>query len=267
MQDDASFRFSQALLRVPAASCVRGLRAVDAGEPDVNLFREQHEGYVAALRHAGLEVSVLPADERFPDSVFVEDPVLCLPECALLLRSGAASRRREAEAIAPAVREFYGADVHSLPEAALADGGDILVTDREILVGLSNRTNPAGAAAIRAIVSRWHYPVREVATPAEVLHFKSDCATLGGGRILATNRLAGSGVFDGYDVLEVPAHETAAANAIRVNDTVIVAAGFEDTATMLQAQGFAVETVRVTEAAKLDAGLSCMSLRFSRRSS
>jgi len=232
------------------------------GDPDLKLFLEQHSTYVSALEAAGLEVTNLPADEEYPDSVFVEDPALCLREIAILMRPGASSRQGEVARIEPHVRSIYEDNVYKLPDGAFAEGGDILVTDREIVVGLSTRTNMEGAAAIAEIAEPRGYSVRHVQTPVGVLHLKTDCATLGDERILSTRRLAASGIFDGYDVLLVPDGEEAAANAIRVNDSVLVAGGFEQTRQALAGTGLTVVPVSVTEAAKLDGGLSCMSLRL-----
>jgi dimethylargininase len=262
MRDGLSIEFTAAITRAPADSCVNGISTANLGTPDPALFRKQHAVYVAALERAGLTVTVLAADERFPDSVFVEDPAFCLPEIAILLSSGAPARQGEAEVIEPAIRSFYGQHTCNMSDGALVDGGDILVTDNEILIGLSNRTNSYGINEITEIVRPWGYTVRPVDTPTGVLHLKTDCATLGGDTVLATRRLAASGIFDGYEVMLVPEGEEAAANAVRINDTVLLAAGFTQTADELSHAGFAIECLDISEARKLDGGLSCMSLRF-----
>ena len=262
MHDGISVEFTAAITRAPADSCVNGISTANLGTPYPALFSEQHAVYVAALERAGVTVTVLAADERFPDSVFVEDPAFCLPEIALLLRSGATARQGEAQAIEPAIRSFYGQHACNMSDGALVDGGDILVTDNEILIGLSNRTSSYGINEITEILRPWGYKVRAVDTPTGVLHLKTDCATLGGDTVLATRRLAASGIFDGYDVILVPDGEEAAANALRVNDTVLLAAGFARTAETLSDAGFEIESLDISEARKLDGGLSCMSLRF-----
>jgi dimethylargininase len=256
-----SCRFDRALTRLPAASVVRGLRAGDGGDPDQALFERQHESYRAALVAAGVAVEVLPPLEAFPDSVFLEDAALCLPGLAVALRPGAPSRRGEAAALRPRLEALFET-VLDLPDTANLDGGDILTTDREILVGLSARSDAAGAEALAAALAPHGYRVRRVATPAGVLHLKSDCATLGGNAVLATPRLAAAGCFAGYEVIETAPGEEAAANAIRVNDRVFVAAGFPGTAGRLAEAGYDLVPLDLSEAAKLDGGLSCLSLRF-----
>ena len=80
-----SFEFTHALCRSPAKSVTDGLRATDQGDPDPVAFGAEHGAYVSALREAGCDVTVLPADEAFPDSVFIEDPALVLNGVAIVL--------------------------------------------------------------------------------------------------------------------------------------------------------------------------------------
>jgi dimethylargininase len=259
-----SYRFTHAIAREPAASSVDGLRAVDTGAPDLARFRAHHADYVAALCEAGAEVTVLRPLEEFPDSVFVEDTALCLPEGAVVLRPGAPSRLGEAAAMAPTLRRFYD-EVRQIEGPGFIEGGDVLVTEREILVGRSARTDAEGVAELGRAVADWGYRVRELSTPPGVLHFKTDCALLDEETILATSRLAASGCFRGYRLVMVAAGEEAAANAVRFNDLVLAPAGFPRTAEALARAGYEVRQVPNSEAAKLDGGMSCLSLRFNPR--
>lgn len=143
------------------------------------------------------------------------------------------------------------------------EGGDILVTEREILIGSSDRTDTKGVENLREIVTPYGYSIRMVQTPPGVLHFKTDCSLLDANTILSTRRLADSGCFDGYDVIHVAEGEEACANTIRFNNLVIMPAGFPKTRATLTAAGYEVRDVGNSEAAKLDGGMSCLSLRFS----
>ncbi len=258
---EASYQFTRAITRAPAPSVVDGLRAVDTGAPDLAAMQAAHATYVATLREAGARVIELPALPDFPDSVFVEDTALCLPQGAVLMRPGAPSRMGEVAAIAPALRAEYD-ELREIEGPGHVEGGDILVTGREILVGRSARTDARGVAGLGAIVGAWGHRLREVAVPAGVLHFKTDCALLDAGTILSTARLAASGCFDGYDLILVPEGEEAAANAIRFNDLVLMAEGFPQTAARLRAAGYALREIPNGDCAKLDGGMSCLSLRF-----
>lgn len=256
-----SYRFTHAICRKPSASIARGLRAVDTGTPDPALFQAHHDAYVAALRSTGAEVTVLEALDDFPDAVFVEDTALCLPQGAVLMQPGAPSRRGEVAGMAPHLTALYG-DVQRIEGDGFIEGGDILVTEREVLVGLSARTNRDGVAQLERLVAAWGHRLRVVQTPPGVLHFKTDSSLLDEETILATPRLAASGCFDGYRVLHTAEGEEACANLIRFNDLVILPKGFPKTRDMLADSGYALAEIGNTEAAKVDGGMSCLSLRF-----
>ncbi|RVU35951.1 dimethylarginine dimethylaminohydrolase [Hwanghaeella grinnelliae] len=261
MNPEASFRFSHAVTRQPGKSVAHGIRDGAGPDPDSGAFLREHEAYVQALRATGAEVTVLEPLEDFPDSVFVEDPALCVAGAAIILRPGAESRFGERDPMRRALDEIF-TRVIDLPEGGFVDGGDILVTGREVLIGLSARTDEAGVAQLDRILAELGVPLRIVQTPPEILHFKTGCGLLDAETIFATAPLVRSGCFDGYEVVECPEGEEPAANLIRVNDTVFLAKGFPRTAALLREKGYAVTELSVAEAAKLDGGLSCMSLRF-----
>jgi dimethylargininase len=257
-----SFTFSHAITRRPAASIIAGLRAVDTGTPDLGLMQAHHADYIAALKSTGAIVVELEAMEAFPDSVFVEDTALCLPEGAVVMRPGAPSRLGEAAEMAPHLAALYGQVVRISGTDSFIEGGDILTTETEILVGRSARTNAEGVAELTRLVADWGHKVREVFTPPGVLHFKTDCSLLDAETILSTKRLADSGCFQGYKVIHVADGEEACANAIRFNDLVIMPAGFPLTHETLVKAGYKVQLIGNSECAKLDGGMSCLSLRF-----
>lgn len=257
------YRFTHAITRAPAASVIRGLRAVDTGTPDLAILRAHHAAYIATLRETGATVIELPPLEDFPDSVFVEDTALCLPEGAVIMRPGAPSRLGEAAEMSPHLKALY-TDVRTIHEGHI-EGGDILVTGREILVGRSARTDAAGIASLARLTADWGHALREVHTPPGVLHFKTDCSLLDAETILSTDRLAASGCFDGYRVIPVAEGEEAAANTIRFNDLVLMPAGFPRTRDTILAAGYQVREIGNSECAKLDGGMSCLSLRFTPR--
>jgi dimethylargininase len=256
-----SYRFSQAVVRRPGSSVIHGLRRIDRGSPNADQFLAEHESYVEALEREGLLVDLLPHSESFPDSVFIEDAALCLPEGTIMLRPGTPSRTGEGDDLAPNLSAL-GRDIHHLGPGGFVDGGDILVTDSVILVGLSSRTDQTGYELLAALLTVWGYAVRAVHTPDDVLHFKSDCCLLDSKTILATSRLSHADCFASFRVLTVPQGEEAAANSIRINDTVLISSGFPATAELLNRYNYQVREVPTSQAALLDGGLSCMSLRF-----
>jgi len=257
----SSYEFSHAIVRKPGLSVAKGLRDNSIKDPDPETFKSEHAGYVSALRQAGVDVTELEPLEGFPDSVFIEDPVLCIKGTAIVLRPGAQSRFGERDTLRDTLKSVF-ARVIDLPEGGFVDGGDILVTEREVLIGLSARTDLAGAELLKPIVSDLGMSLRIAQTPAEILHFKTECGLLDENTIFATKAILKSGCFADYEVIECPEGEEAAANLIRVNSAVLLSAGFSETAALLRTSGYQVIELPTTQAALVDGGLSCMSLRF-----
>lgn len=257
-----SFSFSHAICRRPSSSIINGLRAVDTGAPNLDVFDKHHSDYIAALKSTGANVTVLNAMDAYPDSVFVEDAALCLPELAIVMRPGAPTRLGEAKEMAPHLNAHYSI-VRTIDGPGFIEGGDILVTEQEILVGRSARTNLNGVNELNKIIRDHGYKLREVQTPPDILHFKTDCSLLDEETILSTRRLAQTGCFKGYRILYTEDGEEACANSIRFNDVLIMPNGFHKTAEMLDQAGYNLCQIGNSEAAKLDGGMSCLSLRFS----
>jgi dimethylargininase len=254
------YQFNQALVRTAAATIARGLRAVDRGAPTREGVQRELDAYVAALQAAGVSVETLPPLDDFPDSTFVEDPALVFPEGAIVLRPGAPSRLGEAAAIASTLRRRFET-VLELTEGNV-DGGDVLVLPDVVLIGLSARTNGNGAEGLKVLLEKLGRRGEIASTPPGVLHFKSDCSLLDEETVLATSRLAPSRVFQRYRVIMTPKGEEGAANSLRVNDRVFVGDRFPRTMEKLKAAGYGVVPLPGTEIALLDAGFSCLSLRW-----
>ena len=256
-----SFEFTHAVCRRPSKSVVNGLRMSDMGDPDPELLQSQHQTYVEALRSAGLEVTLLNPDEAHPDSMFVEDAALVLDGICFLLRPGAASRRDEAAKLATDAKDAFQSIVS--PEIdGFIDGGDILCDEETVYVGLSARTDRAGAGSLELYVRDLGYRLQIAETPKDVLHLKTDSSLLDQETVLSTNRLAASGIWESKRVLIAPEDEPQGANVIRVNDRVIISESAPKTADMLDAAGFTVHPVPNSEAEKIDGGVSCQSLRY-----
>ncbi|MBM9604955.1 dimethylarginine dimethylaminohydrolase family protein [Desulfopila inferna] len=255
------YHFNSAIVRKPSISVIRGLRAEERGDPDYEAVQAEHQAYVAALESAGLNVIVLPGLEAFPDSLFVEDPALVFSEGAVLLNAGAASRQGEAQELSPVLHDCFDT-VLELRENGHVDGGDILVTPKSVLIGLSARTDPAGAAVLIDCLKTLGYKSEVVHTPTGVLHFKTECSLLDEETVLLTQRMAQSDLFNGFRKMVIPDGEEPAANALRINDSVLVSAGYQRTIDMLAGSGYAIVPVKTEEIEKIDAGLSCMSLRW-----
>ena len=254
------FDFNSAIVRSPGKSVVNGLRAASGPAPVFETVVAEHQAYIAALRAAGVQVTVLDALEQFPDSIFVEDPALVFSQAAVLLRPGAPSRVAEAYELSATLTARFP-EVLQLG-VGYADGGDILVTPGRVLIGLSARTNEAGAISLQDLLKSIGLTSTVASVPPGTLHLKTDCSLLDEETVLATPELAKSGLLDGFRILVVPKEERSATNALRVNDVVFIRAGCPRTLDMLSKHGLKVLPLPASEIAKVDAGLSCMSLRW-----
>lgn len=124
------------------------LRIDAPSEPiDVKKAKEQHALLIKELKKLVPEVLEVPYDSRFPDQVYVEEPAVIINGKALLTQMKPASRAGEIEPM-KLVLEKMGVSIHQMKEpGAYLDGGDVLFTGRELLVGLTERTNEVGIYA------------------------------------------------------------------------------------------------------------------------
>lgn len=255
------FDFDRAIVRRPSKSVIRGERtAPDGADPSFDGVVAEHGAYILALEAAGLTVETLPSLEAFPDSIFVEDPALVFSEAAILLRPGAASREDEPASLEPTLRNAFEI-VLSIEEGA-ADGGDVLVTPAGVFIGMSSRTDRLGADALATLLKQLGWTAVVVDTPKSTLHLKSASSLVDEETVLLTPALAESGMFDAFRKLVVHEHELGAANILRLNDTVLVGAHYPRTIDQIVGHGLHVRPLPVTEIGRIDAGLSCMSLRW-----
>ena len=255
------YAFNHALCRAPARSAVKGIRADGGPDPDFYGLLAEHEAYVATLRTLGLAVEVLEPLDDFPDALFTEDVALTFPEGAILLRPGAPSRTGEVAHIRGALAAHH-ANLLEMTGPGYADGGDVLRLADRVIIGLSARTDRAGATELADLLGRLGYPAEIAQTPPGVLHFKTGCGLIDDRTILAVPALADCPQFAGLEVVLTPPGEDGAANILRVRDTVLVGDRWSATHALLAARGVAIRPLPTDQIAHIDAGLSCMSLRW-----
>lgn len=247
-----------ALTHAPSPRMQDCLRTHVACEPiDLELAARQHAAYGAALRRCGAEVRVLDVHRGSPDGAFVEDTAVVLDEVAILCPMGAKARRAEPAAIEPVLRE-YRPLVRIEPPAAL-EGGDVLRIGRRLLVGRSSRTNAAGIDALATIVVPLGYEVAPVPVLG-CLHLKTACTALPDGRLLVNPAWLDVEALADYELVPVPSDEPFGANVAILGSTVLLAAEHPRTADLIRRLGFAVCPVELSEFAKAEGGVTCLSL-------
>jgi dimethylargininase len=231
------------------------LTFLDRQEIDLERAAEQHCRYRDCLAELGVNVITLPAEPDLPDSVFVEDPAVVVDEIAVMARTGAESRRREAESLGAALARYR--PLHWMEAPATLEGGDVIRAGHTLFVGASLRTNSEGIAQLAAAVGPFGYEVRAVEI-RDCLHLKSGCCYLGNGTMLANPAWIDTEPFGEYRILDVA--EEWAADVLPIGDMVLMPGGFPKTRDLLEREGFAVRTVDVSELQKAEAGVTCMSV-------
>ncbi|MBT3337335.1 MAG: N(G),N(G)-dimethylarginine dimethylaminohydrolase [Anaerolineae bacterium] len=252
--------FKKAIVRTPGKSMVNGISTAGIGIPDHQLALRQHASYIEALKACGLEVTVLPADEAFPDSTFVEDVALLTKECAIITNPGADSRRGETAAMKKILQNFY-TNIEEVHEPGRVEAGDIMMVGEHFYIGLSERTNQQGAAQIIGFLQKYGMS-GSVVTLEEVLHLKTGIAYLEKNNLLACGEFLAKPEFQKFNILEIDNNESYAANCIWVNGTVIMPQGYPKARKTIANAGYPIIEVDVSEYKKLDGGISCLSLRF-----
>ena len=256
--------FQYAIVKKPCKALVNGLTDhPELGAPSYENALAQHAAYVRTLESLGAQVTVLEADEAYPDSCFVEDVAVLTPECAVLTRPGAVTRQGEVALMRPVLEQFYAPEsIASLTAPATLEGGDVMKVGKTFYVGLSKRTNAEGVAQLAAALEPWGYQV--VGVPFEgVLHLKTGAVYLENGTMLMKASFEKKPAFEGYTKLVVPDEEDYAANCVWFNGSVIVPAGYPRVLAAVQAAGYETVLCDTSEYKKIDGGLSCLSLRFS----
>ena len=255
--------FKNAIVRLPAANFADGLTTVNLGVPAFDRVLQQHSAYCAALEAGGLTITTLDPDPRYPDSTFVEDTAVLTPRLAVLARPGAPSRLGEVAAIRQTIENFFPSTV-VIESPGTLDGGDICEGGDHFFIGVSHRTNSEGAQQLAAQLANHGYTssIVDIRNMTSILHLKSGISYVGDNTLVVMEEIAANPLFQGYQLIEVLPEESYAANCVRVNDCVLVAAGYPRLTAELSQHGFNPLVLKMSEFQKMDGGLSCLSLRF-----
>lgn len=255
--------FTKAIVCPPAPNFAEGLTTVDLGRPNHELALAQHGAYCQVLEQCGLTLTRLEPDPLHPDSTFVEDTAVLTDKCAVLTRPGAPSRAGEVESIKKVLTDFYS-DMLSIQPLGTVDGGDVCEAGEHFFIGISERTNEDGARQLAGLLEPFGYTSAfvDIRGLDGILHLKSGIAWLGDRRLVVIDVLTERSEFADYDLVHVNDDEAYAANCVRVNDHVLVAAGSPVLEGKLRELGYQTIALDMTEFQKMDGGLSCLSLRF-----
>ena len=253
--------FTNAIVRTPGRSIVEGLSdSKTLGLPNYDQAIIQHQSYIDVLTKCGLDVLVLEPCEEYPDSTFVEDVALITPNCVIITRPGAPSRRSEVHEIEFILKQKFN-NIEAIEAPGTIEGGDIMMVGDHYYIGLSERTNIEGAKQIIQILTKYGMSGSTISLK-KVLHLKTGLSYLEANNLVVCGEFIKDSSLEGYNRIEIPEKESYAANCIWVNESVIIPLGYPTTKQRIKNAGYPVIETDVTEFQKLDGGLSCLSLRY-----
>lgn len=224
---------------------------------DSALCHAQHKAYCVALEKAGADLTILPALNGHADACFVEDVVIALPECFIVCRPGAASRRDETVSITGLLPKDR--PVFVTPAPATLDGGDVLVIGAEIFVGRTSRTNEQGLQYLEQTLRQFGYDVKAVPVRG-ALHLKTAVTSAGDGLILINPLWIDTAPFQKLSWIETPTDEPFGGNCLQLGKTTFIPKAHQKTRAALSARGVGTQVIDISEFAKAEAGLTCLSV-------
>lgn len=251
--------FKNIVVRRPASTIVNGLTTSDLGIPIYEKALEQHTEYIEVLETCDVKVKVLEADEKYPDSCFVEDPAVVTKDFAIITNPGAESRNGEKNIMKEGLKGYFN-EFEYIVNGTL-EGGDVMQIGKHFYIGLSKRTNEEGAEEFISIVEKYGY-TGEIVKLIEMFHLKTGVNYIGDNTVLVSGEFIEDKRFNKFNRIIINDDEMYAANCIRINDYIVMPADFPKTKKQLLEAGFKIKEVHMSEFQKIDGGLSCLSLRF-----
>ena len=253
--------YTHAIVRRPPRSLGRGLTTQNLGLPDIDLALEQHAAYVSALKQLGLDVTILDADEDYPDSVFVEDVAILYGGVAILTRPGAPSRSGEVESMREVLSERMPIVELGDSESVELDGGDVLFCGKRVLVGLGLRTNEEGLRRLRQRLLEIDPELAVEGVPfSGVLHLKSGLTALRPDVLVYNPICQLDTQFPFARMVTLPPEQGYAANVLPINDSILVIKGYPAVASAAREYYQRVIELGMSEFRKMDGSLTCLSL-------
>lgn len=256
--------FTRAITRKPCKALIDGISTgMFCDEmPDYESAAAQHDKYVEVLRSLGLDVTELDADERYPDSCFVEDPAVVMERCAIITNPATDSRNGEKHEIIDAIRKFYDDDrIFYIEAPGTLEGGDVMRVGDHFYVGQSGRTNAEGAKQFNEIVTKFGYTSSTIPV-TEGLHLKDFVIYLENNNMLVTAVMNEMPEFKEFNRFVIDEDELYAINSLNINGTVLVPDGYPKTRKIIEDLGYPIVLMDTSEFKKIDGSLTCLSLRF-----
>lgn len=257
-----------ALVRKPGNSVVNGLKLKNYGEVDAKKAKLQHQNYRIALYKMGFQPIILPPEEKYPDSVFVEDPAVVAKNTLVVARLTKKERRGEESLLEKTLASFFD-NIQRIEEPGYLEGGDVLITENGAYIGLSGRTNFDGAQQLAKILYKLCFKYTTfLELPSDMLHLKGamsyHCVSREKSLIMISEEL--HSLFKNKvnlerenEILVTPAEERFGANCINSGKHFLIHANRPKTKALLKKRGYCVTEIDLSEFEKIDGAMTCLS--------
>ena len=252
-------QFTHAIVRKPGKNFAQGLTTACLGPPDYETLVQQHRAYVQTLESLGLKIIHLDAEPDFPDAYFVEDTAVVTPRVAVIARPGAAARQGEEKTIETVLAGHR--TIERIAPPGTLDGGDVLMLGNRFYIGVSARTNSAGAEQLSELLRRYGHEPHSIQV-ADGLHLKSGLNSAGPNTLILTQSFYDLKVLASYEKILLSEDEAYAANSLFLNHHLLMPSGFPKLKRRLESIQCPIIELNVSEVRKMDGGLTCLSIRF-----
>ncbi|WP_167145563.1 arginine deiminase family protein [Actinomyces sp. ZJ308] len=138
-------------LRSPSLSYAFYLSSNTVSIPNHDIAQREHEQFVSVLREAGVVVRTLETIDDVSVQLYPRDIAFAVDDVLFLARSVDPVRQREQRALIPLLAEV--SRVVPLDDGHI-EGGDVIVTDDIVFVGLSEATDLKGVGSLRRAFAR-----------------------------------------------------------------------------------------------------------------
>lgn len=251
------FSYTHAIIRKPGKNFADGITDSGLEKPVFEKALKQHAAYCEALKYCGLELTILEADEKYPDGCFVEDTAVVTEKAAIITNPGAASRRGEVEKIAEILSRYKKTEYISLD--GFVEGGDVMKLGNHYYIGISGRTNENGARQLSVILSKHGYSTSFIPVK-NILHLKTGITHIGQNNFIAIEDFTNH--FKQFNITQVDQDESYAANCLFINDFLLVPIGYPKMKNRIMKLGYKLLEIEMSEFEKMNGGLTCLSLLF-----
>jgi dimethylargininase len=239
---------------------------------DVQLAKKQHQAYLQIINELVPHVIQVEPDERHPDCCFIEDTAIVLKDVAVIGLLGSTERRGEEVQVREAIQRVGIQKIHEIKPPGVLDGGDVLFTGKDLLVGLSKRSNYEALEQLKEIF-QGIFPVYGIPV-IEGLHLKSFMSAFDSQTLIVGASQAGAyaaeeirkqpAFKENYSLVFVP--DPVASNVLRIGSTLIMQEGFPTTEVILrdlcEKHQMRLVKLNMSELIKADGALTCCSILF-----